>query len=666
MTSVNHQPITSLEPINRFFEILSRSNSKAQPHCINYLLFVNNQTSSSLVISIICSFKIQIKSTTEGNREIDRSSEKKKALGRKQLTNLTMKLVELTMMLSLIAPRSVRSFSIASSSISSTLISRSTRRQHRLFSAVSSDQSMKVVNLLTIEKSELEQIVESMGYPKYRAGQIWNWVRVQGVTDLDEMTNIPKKMRDDLSRFSREGSLTLDTELVSKDGTRKRAYRLHDGQLIESVLMPYEDGRYTACISSQAGCAMGCVFCATGQSGFARQLSAEEIFEQVSRFASELAQNDERLSNIVFMGMGEPLANYRNVVNAINRITKDLGIGARKITVSTVGIVPVIRKLTTDKNMPQVRLAVSLHNADDEERSALLPANRRYGGLDELMTALKEYVDTTNRRLTLEWALIEGQNDTPEVARKLGNLVKRYGIRRDMVHVNVIPLNPTGGYGGSPSARRRVNLFTKTVEDEFGISCTPRVRRGIDIDAGCGQLKTKIEKKEQEEQASDPKFEDFLETVEPPPSIGVYEEVFEDDEIAEEEQTFAQFEVLEDAVDFELDDFEDPEYSSKEDLSEAQRLISLVQTSIPIPPKGDVSRDDDDSPVKGPTTTITSEDAVREAKRRRKKLLKNLKAIRKLREMEENGKQLNAEQNAKLGREVELKAELESVEHNLQ
>jgi 23S rRNA (adenine2503-C2)-methyltransferase len=183
-------------------------------------------------------------------------------------------------------------------------VSRSTRSFRCSFPLnVASQESdvNKLINLHTIPKEELEQVLQSWGFPKYRADQVITWVR-QGVTDVDEMTNIPKKLRESLSDYASMGSLTLDTELISKDGTKKRAYRLWDGQLIESVLMPYDDGRYTACISSQAGCAMGCVFCATGQMGFARQLSSEEIFEQVSRFASELSREDARLSNIVFMG----------------------------------------------------------------------------------------------------------------------------------------------------------------------------------------------------------------------------------------------------------------------------------------------------------------------------------------------------------------------------
>jgi 23S rRNA (adenine2503-C2)-methyltransferase len=262
--------------------------------------------------------------------------------------------------------------------------------------------------------------------------------------------------------------------------------------------------------------------------GLSRQLSDAEIFEQVARFAAELQkqQDDEqkqqkfqkqdsetvslstassqtttnntrtkRLSNVVFMGMGEPLANYRNVKSAIHRITKELGIGGRRITVSTVGIVEGIRKLTNDPDMPQVKLAVSLHSADDDERSALLPANRKNGGLSELMTVLHEYIETTNRRITLEWALIAGTNDDVDTARKLGSLVQKYNLRSDMVHVNVIPLNPTQKYAGKPSRRNAVEAFCACLIREFGISCTPRVRRGIDIDAGCGQLKSKIQRK---------------------------------------------------------------------------------------------------------------------------------------------------------------------------
>lgn len=533
-------------------------------------------------------------------------------------------------------------------------------------------QQAKLIHLHSIPKEELDQVIVSWGFPQYRSDQVWNWVHQQGVTNVEEMTNVPKTLRASLKEFTNFSSLTLDTELVSKDGTIKRAYRLHDGQLIESVLMPYEDGRYTACISSQAGCAMGCVFCATGQGGFARQLSSAEIFEQVSKFASELARKDQRLSNIVFMGLGEPLANYRSVKHAVNRITNDLGIGARKITISTVGVVPNIRKLMQDSEMPQVRLAVSLHCASDEERTALIPANARYGGLEELMTTLKEYIDTTGRRLTLEWALIEGQNDTPQTARRLGQLIKTYQLRRDMVHVNVIPLNPTGGFPqGSPSGRQRVNDFINILEKEFGISTTPRVRRGIDIDAGCGQLKTKIEDKEKSKRKNEESdnassvekdLQAFLDEAKLP-MVGVYEaEEYDVDNDATismsspSSKRIVDFTVDEAAVEFESDDFEDPVFDDGdiEQQQEAARLISLVQDSFPSPP------------IVGKTTSITNDDAIRESKRRRKKLLKNLKAIRKLREMQEGGRVLNEEQLAKVAREDEWKEELESVQHNLQ
>jgi len=355
------------------------------------------------------------------------------------------------------------------------------------------------VNLQTIEKPELKTLLVSWGEKAFRADQIMNWIRVNGAMDFDEMSNLPKGLLRKLKDNAVLGSLEVAEEQLSKDGTIKRLYRLWDGQLIESVLMPYENGRVTACISSQAGCAMGCVFCATGQMGFARQLTADEIFEQVARFATDIKSGEDksrRLSNVVMMGMGEPLGNYRNLMAAIARMNGELGIGARKITVSTVGVVPNIRKLID--HPIQVRLAVSLHCAEDKERSELMPANKMYGGLSELMSAVREYTEKTKRRMTFEWALIEGKNDTPEVARQLGNLIKKHGIPNYLVHVNVIPLNPTGGFAGGPSRKGRVGAFAKTLNDEFGVSCTPRMRRGIDIDAGCGQLKSSVKKNEDE------------------------------------------------------------------------------------------------------------------------------------------------------------------------
>ena len=303
------------------------------------------------------------------------------------------------------------------------------------------------------------------------------------------MKDLPVEFRAKLGGLFTFGSLKLAFEQVSKDGTRKRAYELHDGQLIESVLMPYEDGRQTACISSQAGCGMGCVFCATGQMGFSRQLSSSEIFEQAQKFSAELRNNTDeskRLSNIVMMGMGEPLANYDNVLAAVRRMNSELGIGARHITISTVGLAPRIRKLA-DEDI-QVGLAVSLHQTTDEKRNKLMPVNLRYP-IAELMDACRYYVSKTHRRITFEWALIRGETDLPQVADELGRLLK--GL---LCHVNVIPLNPTSGFDGRPTSKSGVDEFVRIL-GTHGITATPRTRRGIDIDAGCGQLKADLIRK---------------------------------------------------------------------------------------------------------------------------------------------------------------------------
>jgi len=343
------------------------------------------------------------------------------------------------------------------------------------------------VNLYAYNATGLEELLVSWGQPKFRAKQLWQWLHVRGTTDFDLMLDIPKDMRAKLKEVATLGTLKLAVEQVSKDGTVKRAYALHDGQMIESVLMPYKDGRRTACISSQAGCAMGCVFCATGQMGFARQLTSSEILEQVQRFHVELTAKGERLSNVVLMGMGEPLGNYNNVLEAVRRINTEIGIGARHITISTVGLVPRILRLA--KEGLQVKLAVSLHAATDAERSAIMPVNQRWP-LAELMAACDEYVAQTGRRISFEWALIAGQNDTPEVAHKLGKLLSTLN---NSCHVNLIPLNPTDGFDGAPTKAADCKVFVDVLAT-YGVAATPRVRRGIDIDAGCGQLKAKVNK----------------------------------------------------------------------------------------------------------------------------------------------------------------------------
>jgi len=342
------------------------------------------------------------------------------------------------------------------------------------------------INLYTLSKSELTDLIVGWGYPKFRAGQVWDWLYTSFVTDISMMTNLPAPLRQKLTDEAQIGTLTVSAEQSSNDGTTKRLYHLPDGQLIESVLMPYDDDRRTACISTQAGCAMGCVFCATGQMGFARHLSSDEIFEQAIRFASLLHAQGERLSNIVLMGMGEPFHNYDQSVKAIRRLMDDLNIGARHITVSTVGLAPQIRRFA-DEGL-QVRLAISLHAATDTERGALLPINKKWN-LDELMSACRYYIQKTGRRVTFEWALINGKTDTSEQAHALGNL-----LRGMLCHVNAIPLNPTAGYDGNPSTPSNAQEFADILET-YGVSMTIRVRRGIDIDAGCGQLKSKVMKR---------------------------------------------------------------------------------------------------------------------------------------------------------------------------
>ncbi|MCY4062873.1 MAG: 23S rRNA (adenine(2503)-C(2))-methyltransferase RlmN [Chloroflexi bacterium] len=342
---------------------------------------------------------------------------------------------------------------------------------------------MTMVNLYDLSRSELDDFVIGLGDERYRARQIWDWMYGRRVDRFDAMSNLPKATIAELRETATLGSLELVARQQSRDGTEKRLYRLVDGQLIESVLMPYDDDRKTACISSQAGCAMGCVFCATGQMGFGRNLAASEIFEQAMIFARDLAGRGERLSNVVFMGMGEPFHNYDATLTAVRQLMARLKIGARHITISTVGLAPQIRRFA-DEGL-QLRLAVSLHKTVDAQRSALMPVNKRWG-IHALLDACRYYVVRTNRRITFEWAAIAGENDTEEEAHRLGRLLS--GL---LCQVNIIPLNPTGDFAGLPADTARIENFSRALRG-YGVSSTVRVRRGIDIDAGCGQLITEV------------------------------------------------------------------------------------------------------------------------------------------------------------------------------
>lgn len=351
---------------------------------------------------------------------------------------------------------------------------------------------MQKKSIFEVSLDQLTAALKAWEQPAYRARQVWEWVYTHKVTRFDAMTNLPQPLRERLDAEFRLSTLEAVSTLQSADGwTTKRLWQLPDGQWIESVLMEYDGIRRTACISTQAGCAMGCVFCATGQMGFARHLTAGEIVEQAVYFARQLEAENERLSNVVLMGMGEPLHNYEATLEAIARLNDEnaLNIGQRHITLSTVGLVPGIKRFADEKL--QVGLAISLHAATDPERDKLLPVNKRWP-LAALMDAVRYYIDQTGRRVTFEWALIAGENDTVEQAEKLGRLLQ--GVKS---HVNLIPLNPTIGYGGQPSDPARVNSFQAVLE-AYHIGSTVRVRRGIDIQAGCGQLKADVLKKKKQ------------------------------------------------------------------------------------------------------------------------------------------------------------------------
>jgi 23S rRNA (adenine2503-C2)-methyltransferase len=315
--------------------------------------------------------------------------------------------------------------------------------------------------------------------PRYRVDQVWSGLYDQ-LAEPDELTTLPTAMRSTLAE-QLPSALRPVTESVSDDGsTVKFLWALHDGSPIETVLMLYRD-RATVCISSQAGCAMACGFCATGQAGFTRHLTPGEIVEQVVRATRRARTMDRRVSNVVYMGMGEPLANEAAVWVSVERLHQDLGLSARHLTVSTVGIVPGIRALAA-RPLP-VNLAVSLHAANDDLRDELVPINRRYP-IDALVDACLDYLEARNRRISFEWAMIDGVNDRPSDAVELAGVARRL---RPSAHVNLIPLNPTPGYPTVGSPLPRVHEFRDRLES-LGVNATVRRNRGTDIDAACGQL----------------------------------------------------------------------------------------------------------------------------------------------------------------------------------
>ncbi|HEY5134718.1 MAG TPA: 23S rRNA (adenine(2503)-C(2))-methyltransferase RlmN [Candidatus Nanopelagicales bacterium] len=343
-------------------------------------------------------------------------------------------------------------------------------------------------HLADLTAAERREAVTTLGLPAFRADQVSRHYFARLSDHPSTWTDIPASQRDDLATALTPPLMSSVRELTTDAGTtRKQLWRLFDGALVESVLMRYPD-RVTMCVSSQAGCGMNCPFCATGQAGLTRNLSTAEIVEQVVAGARELARGDVpggvgRVSNVVFMGMGEPLANYKAVVGAVHRLVdkspEGLGMSARGITVSTVGLVPRMRELATE-GLP-VTLALSLHAPDDELRNTLVPVNTRWD-IQEVLDAAWEYARVTHRRVSIEYALIKDINDQ---AWRADLLAKR--LRNKLVHVNLIPLNPTPGSKWTASRREDEREFVRRLE-AGGIAVTVRDTRGRDIDGACGQL----------------------------------------------------------------------------------------------------------------------------------------------------------------------------------
>jgi len=330
-----------------------------------------------------------------------------------------------------------------------------------------------VPSVYEFEPAELATFLD--GEPGYRVDQIWQGLWRDGL-EIGDITTIPKALRAQLGERL-PSALEVANDVESDNGaTRKWVFRLHDGATIETVLMRYAD-RVTVCVSSQAGCAMGCTFCATGQAGYSRQLTPGEVIEQVM-FASRAAA-PRRLSNVVFMGMGEPLANYDTTVAVVRRLHEHKGMSARHLTVSTVGVAPAIERLA-EEGLP-LTLAVSLHAANNTTRDELVPLNRRYP-LERLYEACEKWIATTSRRLSFEWALIDNVNDTDQAIDELAE----YALGLN-AHVNLIPLNPTPGYLVMGSTPERVNEFRDGLVAQ-GVNVTVRNTRGRSIDAACGQL----------------------------------------------------------------------------------------------------------------------------------------------------------------------------------
>jgi 23S rRNA (adenine2503-C2)-methyltransferase len=342
------------------------------------------------------------------------------------------------------------------------------------------------ISLLSLNRMELGELAGNEGLPVYRGNQIADWIFRSAVSSFDDMKNLPPEMRQQLKRKYVIGRSKVIRIQRSRDKTIKLLLELNDGQKIETVGIPYKD-RYSCCVSTQAGCSVGCLFCATGQSGYNRNLTAGEIVDQVLSIADVIKDDKHKsqavnhiIDNIVFMGMGEPLLNYDATMKSLRLINEELGIGARRITISTVGIVPGIERLRNE-NM-QFTLAVSLHAATEELRRHLLPGARKWS-LHTLVDCCRDYIRKTDRRVTFEYCLIENINDSDEHALRLAALL--YDMKN---HINIIPYNSVDGLPFRAPSQKRIDSFVKILKDS-GLNITQRMRRGTDINAACGQLR---------------------------------------------------------------------------------------------------------------------------------------------------------------------------------
>ncbi len=342
------------------------------------------------------------------------------------------------------------------------------------------------LDIRKLAKEDLDQYFVDRTLPKYRADQVWQWLWKKQKFSFSDMRNIPKAIIEQLESDFQINPIDVDKKQVSIDGTIKNRIQLHDGHLVESVLIPVEDmSRYTACVSSQVGCSLSCKFCATGKMKLQRNLEASEIFDQVALLNQQCIENyDKPLSNIVYMGMGEPLLNYKNVLKSIHYITNDIGLGMspKRITVSTVGIAKMIKRMA-DEGV-KFNLALSLHAADDHKRSQIMPINDQ-NNLSSLMESIKYFYEVSKNRVSFEYISFKGFNDTSKDAMNLIELCKNFSVK-----VNIIEYNPIDGVDFERSSSVSIDQFAQLLR-EHKIMVTVRKSRGMDIDAACGQLANK-------------------------------------------------------------------------------------------------------------------------------------------------------------------------------